>query len=343
MIHTLFATVNEMLAPEVLSELGAMPVRSVRKIPLQDVEASSGSTFHLVTTNAEQGPSFVLKRLPAGVNGTNDNRHPSVTCWQQGLFHRLPAEIAQVTVACSHDGAGFALLMHDARANLIPKNECLTLVDHALFIEAMAAMHAKFWDDAQLNDPDLGLYRPCHLYPSLPVQTMRTAEGWALFERFVEPDLVGPIQTLLQNPMALCHALERYQSTLVHNDLWWANLGIRREPKPQVIMLDWDFATLGPPAVDLAFYIGENSLLLPATKEEVIAQYRKSLSRRLGARFDDDWWLPQLELGLLGCFLRRGKWLLLASASIEDDSERTQLLSELEWWTEHARIGIQHL
>jgi hypothetical protein len=343
MEHTLFTTVDEMLDPDALSALGSVSVSSSRCIPLDTVEAYSGSTFYRIETNDQRGPRYVLKRMPSVVTGSNDNRHPSVTCWQHGLLDRLPSEIVQVTAACSHDGTGFALLMHDVHTELMPQSEHFTRVDNARFLDAMAAMHAAFWEDPQLNNPHLGLYSPCHLYPRFPLQTAQDAEGWTLLEQFIEPEVAQPIRALLRNPTALCDALSRYSSTLVHNDLWWANLGIRREPQAQVIMLDWDFATIGPPAVDLAFYLGENAAFLPITKDEVIEQYRKGFMQRLGSRFDDRWWLPQVELGSLGCFLRRGKWLLLGAFHATNDTERTQLIGELNWWSHHAQLGVQQL
>ena len=112
--------------------------------------------------------------------------------------------------------------------------------------------------------------------------------------------------------------------------------------QPRVVVLDWDFATCAPPAVDLAFYIGENTGLLPVSNEAVIDQYRSGLAGQLGTRFDEHWWQPQVDLSLLGCFLRRGKWRLL-TASRAADEQSTSVAADLAWWSDRIVRGAQWL
>ena len=69
-----------------------------------------------------------------------------------------------------------------------------------------------------------------------------------------------------------------------------------------------------PPGVDLAWYLAVNSARLPVPKKAAIACFRRELERRLGNRFDEQWWQPQLELSLLGGFLQLGWAKVLGAA-----------------------------
>jgi hypothetical protein len=342
MPRTLFASVDELLDPHTLSALAAVPVRGVRCVPVRQAEANSGSRFYQIETNhgtVRTGPRYILKRtvpspyLPPSYN--DPNRTAAV--WQHGILDRLPSNIEHAIVACSRDGTGYAILMRDVSETLMPGDKPFSLADHLRFLDTMAAMHTTFWEDPYLNRSPLASSDLAYmlLEPG--------AEGWAFVEQFLEPDVAQVVRSLLNNPQPLYDALVQYPVTLVHNDLWWANLGTVRAGTKRVVMLDWDFASLAPPAVDLAHYIGENAGLLPESDEAVVATYRAHLAQRLGRRFDDRWWLPQLELCVLGDFLRRGKWLLGGIAHTTDDHERAQHLSRLAWWSGAIRRGARWL
>ena len=340
MKHTLFATVDEMLNPDVMGALGETPVKTVSCVPLHKAEAYSGSRFYRVETNDRAGPSYILKRVPPA-NGSaipplSNAINPTVSTWQYGILDQLPSGIEHAVVACSHDDAGYAILMRDMSAGLMPEGKPFTIADHTHFLDTMSALHAAFWSNSRRSEPNLEPLRSSYFF------TMPGAEGWAFVENYLEPDIANVVRTLLQNPQPLYDALLRYPPTLVHNDLWWANLGIVRGEHSRVVMFDWDFATLAPPAVDLAFYIGENTGYLPVSHDAVVEAYRSRLEQRLGDRFDERWWLPQVELSFLGCFLRRGKWILLA-ASQSTDEQRTRLDDELAWWSNYIRRGAQRL
>ncbi len=170
----------------------------------------------------------------------------------------------------------------------------------------------------ELDDPALGLCTLRQIYTLLSPQTgHREAgrshghpklilEGWDLFKTLVAEDVAGIIETLLEDPQPLCAALARYPRTLLHGDYRHANLGRLQGERDQAALLDWQLAAVAPPAVDLARYLATNSALLPVTKEATIETYRRQLAQGLSAHYDENWWQPQLELGLLGAFLQDG-------------------------------------
>jgi hypothetical protein len=171
----------------------------------------------------------------------------------------------------------------------------------------------------------------------------RIGGGWALLESLVEPDVAAVTRGLLADPRPLCDALARYPWTLAHGDMKVANLGIQRGSPARVVLLDWHFAGSRPPSADLAWFIDTFSAILPVTREATIQCYRRCLARRLGDRFDEGWWQPQLELGLLGGFLRQAWFSLYDGVHANTEAERARARSNLAWWSEQVRDGVRWL
>jgi hypothetical protein len=361
MRHKLFDSVDELLVPGVLSQLTGQQVSSIRTRPLHADFGKSGSRLHFVETNDGRGPRFVLKRVsPAWdwqMRATEDHLCRSVTLWQRGIFDRMPPEIEHGVVAGARDGAGWAILMKDV-SQVLATNRRFSVTENQIFLDAMAAMHTTFFEDPELTSPALGLCTLAHVYGVFSPQTghreadesdeipKRILEGWERVWTLVTPDVARVVEPLLDDPTPLCAALGRYPATLVHGDWRHANQGIVRDEvdAPRVVMLDWQLAAVGPPSVELGRYLGANSALLPGAKEETLACYRQSLARRLGDRFSDDWWQPQLDLGLLGGFVQDG-WAIALKATtwrIGADA-RDHWSADLTWWSERVRAGARWL
>ncbi len=363
MAHTLYASIDKLLTPESLSTLAGQPVTSVRRLPLQADYSKSGSRLLVVETNEGQGPRYILKRTSLAwdwlMRATDDRLCRSVTLWQQGLFDHLPPEIEHGTVACALDGPGWAILMRDVEAALVPYSR-FSVADNECFLDAMAALHATFFESPALADPALGLCKLHHPYTMFSPRTgHREAggqdelprlilEGWDLLPTLVEPDVANLLQGLLDYPQPLCDALRRYPQTLVHGDWRHANQGLLREglheKQTQMVLLDWQLAVAAPPAVELGRCLATNSVLLPVSKEKTIAYYRQRLAHRLASRFDESWWQPQLELGLLGGFLQDG-WAIALKATHWSigAGARDRWQADLQWWSEQLRIGMRWL
>jgi hypothetical protein len=67
------------------------------------------------------------------------------------------------------------------------------------------------------------------------------------------------------------------------------------------------------------------------------------LAQRLGPRFDEDWWQPQLELSLLGQMLRCAQDLAWAAVRHESASTRERSRSGLVWWSAQAKAAARLL
>ncbi len=362
MRHEPYARLDDLLAPQTLSRLAGCPIASARRRPFVGGHSASGSSFLAVETNDGRGPRFVVKlSSPACdwiVRGTADRCGREVLVWTSGLLDRLPPEIVHPVLACARDGGGWAILMRDVSEALIPDPLGTTPVsraDHRRYLDALAALHAAFWEQPKAADPALGYCGPRHLYTVFSPETGRreadhpnevvgwVQEGWDLFWTLVAPDVAELLRRLLDDPAPLCDALVRYPQTVIHGDPRGANLGIARRPQPRVLLLDWHLVGQGVPGVDLAWYLCLLRNQLPVAKETTIAWYRDRLAHRLGSGFDESWWRPQVELSLLGQ-LMRGSWGLARQAVRHPSADARQRAGvDLAWWSERAKAGAEWL
>ena len=356
----LYPSIEAMLAPGVFSGLEGRPVKVVATTPFHSVDSLSGSRFLAVATDNGRGHRYILKRISVAwdwvMRATEDDRCRAVLSWQTGLLDQMPPEIDHQVVACARDGDGWAILMRDAGEGMIPPgDDPISVEDNRRFLDSMAALNAAFWERPERADPRAGFCSLRQRYIALTPATGRResggpdpippliVEGWELFPSLVAPDVARVIGALLEDPWPLCEALARYPQTVIHGDWKLGNLGIQRGPQPRVVLLDWGQVGAAPPAVELAWYLAVNSARLPVSKDEAIACYRDSLQRRLGLRFDEGWWRPQLELSLLGGCLQLGWPKALGAARSESEQVRARERAELEWWSAQVRAGARWL
>ena len=111
----------------------------------------------------------------------------------------------------------------------------------------------------------------------------------------------------------------------------------------RVVLIDWQFVGPGAPAVDLSWYLYCSGPGRPHAKEAVIACYRDCLARRLGSRFAEAWWRPQLELSLLGQTLRCAQDMAWAAVRHESPAVQAWARDELAWWSDQAAAGARRL
>jgi hypothetical protein len=357
MVHQLYASLDELLALETLSELEGRRIGEIRRLDFHSVDSLSGSRFlRIETVGADDGQvrRFVIKRLSREwdwiMRATGDHGRAALA-WQSGLLDEVPAIIDHGVVACAIDGDGHALLMRDLSQTLIPPGDDPISVDeNARFLEAMAAMHAHFWGKADLASPARGFCGLVQHYHMLAPETghreangpdpipKMLLKGWALLPELVERDVHDVIARLLEDPQPLCEALGPYTQTVVQGDWKLGNLGLHQTDDRRVVLLDWDRVSAGPALFDLVWYLAVNSARLPLAKEATIEMYRGQLEAGLGAAFEDEDWQRQLDLTLLGGFLQLG-WPKLLGAASDDEGVCAREQQELRWWSEKVRAG----
>jgi hypothetical protein len=362
MRHEPFASLDELLAPETLSRLVGSPIISARRLPFAGGDSASGSSFLAIETNGGNGPRFVVKlSSPACdwiVRGTADSCGREVLVWTTGLLDQLSPEITHPIIACARAVEGWAILMHDVSDQLIPDPlgaSSIDVADHRRYLDALAALHADFWGRSEIVGPALGYCSPWHRYtvfspatgereaddPKEDIRLIR--EGWPLFLALTAPDVAVLLRQLVADPTPLCAAMARYPQTVLHGDPRPANLGIVRDRRPRVVLLDWHLTGPGVPAVDLAWYLASIRSRAPVPNESIISWYRERLAQRLGTRFDEAWWQPQIELSLLGQLVRMGWGRGWDAEHHPSHVIRKWTRTDLEWWCDRARAGARWL
>jgi hypothetical protein len=99
----------------------------------------------------------------------------------------------------------------------------------------------------------------------------------------------------------------------------------------------------GTPGADLSWYLYCSGPGRTHAREAVIACYRDYLAIRLGSRFSESWWRPQLELSLLGQTLRCAPDMAWAALRHESEAARAWARADIAWWSERAKEGARRL
>lgn len=358
MLHHLYASVDELLAPETLTTLTRERVKYVHCLPMEG--GFSGSALLTIEANTEQGSKrLILKRMSRQqdwiMDATNDQRCRSVTLWQRGLLDRLHPTAVHATLACARDGDGWAMLMDDISIALMT-DEPYTVDQVYCLLNALATVHATFWEAAELTEAKLGLCtstdliqifspatgrRFAHVPSPIP---QRLVEGWSALQRLVPPDVTEVLNDLYTDPQPLCAALARYPATLVHGDYRAQNLGIAWQAAPQAVIIDWQLAGYSAATIDLAWFLATpNVLLAPVTAAVATAYYRQRLAEQLGTRFDESCWLPMVALGQLVNVLRSACPKAASVVKSTDELFQATQRRALETYSEQVRAALPWL
>jgi len=368
MKHTLYKSIEDMIRPETLSGLGNKTFTATRLAAFQGLGQSfSGSKFLAVhTTNGDHtnngdGSRYVVKRVSREwdwiMHATGDRYGRTATLWQHGLLDRLPEEIEHAVVAGAVDGMGRAILMRDVTETLLLDDEPISEEDNETILDAMAALHVAFWEDPiLLHHPSLNLCTPEQAFrfssPEMARQVFAVCpnevlemviEGWRLLPTYVEADVAELLRSLARDPSPLCNALARFPRTLVHNDMRVGNLGVTHGESPRLLLLDLMRAAATVGTIDLAWYLAANHRELLIPKEAVIGMYKQRLAQRLGNRFDESGWQPQLELSLLAGFLQIVCFRAWFATYAENEQLRIWHQAQFPWWSEQAQAGAKWL
>lgn len=324
----------------------------------------------------------VVKRIVAETGwlgaATHDTRLREAALWRAGLPHWLPRRIALAVERVAFDESAptddttqrlvsATLLMRDERAHLMrhPYRTPLgRLPDNLIaLIDALAELHARFWQAPLLDDAALGLasQRDTLLWLSPQVVAERIAagdtqpylelalRGWDAFFRLVAPADTATLRAVFERPEPALRAIEALPRTLIHGDIWGPNLGwlppTRQSPRTgrRLLLLDWALTAAAPAPYDVLSLCGAWHTLRPAT---LLAAYRARLTRRLAAR--GVWLAPHEWQGLadaayLRTALTGGEAWARAVVEAPSAPARRQAMARLTWWARRGAWAARRL
>ena len=267
-------------------------------------DTKSGARFERVVIEGER---FVLKyqdpRDDWLLRASGDPGRAYVRLWESGLLDRLPPDIDHAVVAADYDGEVGMILLRDVGSTLLEPDTPFTAMQHARYMEHMAALHAAFWgwhDDVGLTplerrylmfSPQVAAAEAARGTSAAVPRAM--ADGWRCLPA-VSPDMAKVVLPLLDDPSPLVAALERIPHTLVHGDWKAANLG--SHPDGRTVLLDFgELPGEASPLADVAWYLALNAALLPESKDDALGTYRRALEA--GGVATSGWWDEAVRAG----------------------------------------------
>lgn len=345
-----YADLDAMLEPPELGGLLGRRVSSVRREPFEPAGwSSTDAVFEGVCLDGERRPSLLAKTVQRNRDwvavATDDRVDREVRCWEWGLLDRLPEPMGHVVIGAARTETGYSLLMHEVSRSLVSDtpDDPAPRSTHERVLKALAAMHARFWMDESLLDPTLGLASLAafvgHTCPSA-IEKVRykggnpevldfAEEGWRRLPMVADPSFAADIEWLAEDPALLAQAAERLPWTLVHADPRSDNVAIDDEGR--VILLDWARAIVGPPTVDLAYWLFGGNQHGSIPHDELIGVYATSLRDHLGPRVADGAWEELLGLGLLAVFVPMAPFIARFGPQT------------MTWWMERVRSPLMAL
>jgi hypothetical protein len=289
------------------------------------------------------GRVLVLKRLVAGgdwLGRATGGTARTADLWHSGLLERVPAVIDHAILAVHEDPQdGWWVAMRDVSAAMLPDERRLTRGESRRILRAAAELHRAFRGEPL---PELcpladrltatgGLRVAAAERERTDLLPKQFEAAWDAFTDAVDADVAEPVLALAVDATPLAQRLAAAEEpTLCHGDLRDDNLGLDGE---RVVVLDWDIATRGSAAVELAWFLCHDAWRIDATKDEVVEDFLAAEDGAVGAE--------ALDLGLISGLVQYG-WIFGHSAVVHPDpAERAWARDELAWWVPRVRAAME--
>jgi hypothetical protein len=349
--YTLLDSVEEMLDPKKLSELLSKSITGVDCQPLNGHSGLAGGRLSYVNTNLGR---CVLKQMSIDSDwimfASADKQCRAVRLWQYGLLDQLRPHLEHKIIACAHDEAGWAILMHDLTGHVYSWDKPLTPDLVPTFLDRLARLHAAFWNDPRLLDPLLGLCDSARMLDqsSLPKAKKQTSSsmgvlpdwirgGWEVMEKLLDRDAFTHLKSLIENPQPLFDALSRYPYTLLHGDYRAENLAHPDRP----VAFDWQEASYSLMTIDLAWFAKQSCVQDAIGQVQAIGFYRNRLETYLNQHFDEAEWQVMLDLGYLVDALRSTCFSAYWYQHTDDPDDRRRLEMEVTVRNQQVRDAMR--
>ncbi len=293
---------------------------------------TGAAVTQLTLENYPSTERFVLKILPAHTwrdEMMDAHAGGEALLWFRGVTQKLPPPIScpMIDVSCDHEGAWW-MLLRDISRGIKPRG-AFCMQDEQVFVEALACLHAFFWQHPSLASYPLATPMGCtelfaQGFLSLAMDgNAAPPSGIRQFLTEIEPfGLLYPklIRSLSKSDLEWLVSLagnrswERFLSlgpeTLLHGDLRRANISFMSSD--HISLINWEFAARGPVAVDLAWHVYLHCWVYPSedidperSEKLLLQSYLKALSQ-LDVELDSDLFELQWKSAWLRVLLQLG-------------------------------------
>ena len=290
-----------------------------------------------------QGPSsalpdsLILKIDSENPVGRELALHLNCFAREVGFYQSLAPQLAPLVPHAYAMGNGSSdegrwLLLEDLSAMAVGNQvRGVTAKACGQVLEAIAAVHARFWMSPALRNHD---WLPDHQFWFQGSSETLLAFHRSFLEDYelrVEPEALEAIALAIEHSQAIDAAIAHRPFTLVHADLRVENvLFARNASQRDVVLLDWGTPTRSMAAMDLAFLIG-GSVPMPARRgrlHDLCRQWHQSLKAH-GVKdysFSDAW--ADVQLAALRCL---SSVLFLHNWQLDPNITSRAMLLDDEW------------
>ncbi len=308
---------------------------AVERMPLSGHDGRSGARLERVLL--DDGTQLVVKRtsptldLVMRLTGATESRESAL--WHAGVLDELPAGVGCALVGAWREGDDTVLAMRDLGDMVVGWSRRISREECRRLLAAATLVHRGF-EGASIDGlvplaVRVSLFAPWRMRAvdrnagPLPALVLR---GWERFAGTADPAVAAAVLDVLERPERLAGPLSRRPATLIHGDLWLVNVAFEAN---QVTLLDWDLATSGSPALELALFLDGNSSQVAATKDEILDDFRTIW----GDEHDE----TALRLALFAGLVELGWNKALDIAEHPDRAVRAREQADLDWWIDQAR------
>lgn len=306
-----------MLDRHALTDALGREVSRVRRTPLPQPHSSTEAVFERVSVDGAEATRLIVKVIDRSRDwvaiATGDTVDREVAFWESGTLDRLPHHAGHAIVSAARYPGGSAILMRDLAAGFIEDDDPRFLAYNAATLRSLAAVHGAFW-----QAPSLKALRSTactlaaftsHLAPThLP--TLRAAipghfiidvidEGWQTLPDLIGPGLAAEMRALATDPSPIVRALSVFPSTLLHTDVRPEDVAYVGR---QIVFIDWARPCVGPPGIDLAYFLLMSHGPIRDSADDIVAEYRRHLDAMLSTGATAGWWDEQLDVCIASVF-----------------------------------------
>ncbi len=306
--------------------------RAVEREPVHGHEGRSGALLERI--RLADGQQLIAKRLDPlhdlTMRISGDLVGREFVLWRDGVLDRLPDAVGHAVVAGWNEPRGAMLLLRDVTPALAP--ERISRDEYRRILAATTSMHRQFAGETVAAacplELRLGVFAPHRLrrcgddHGLAPL----VERGWALFAEVAPGPVVDAVFGIHDDPAPLAKQLTESGSTLLHGDLWLANIALEAD---HVTLLDWALATNGPAALDFVWFLTGNASRVDASHDDLVDDVREVCP-------DED----TLRLALLAGLAELGWNKALDAVEHHDPETRARELDDLAWWVRQARAAL---